>query len=62
MINLETLLDAHPNMVALTGAGISAASGIPTYRNDAGEWQRSITFGGTDGQNCNWFTGVCEIP
>ncbi len=28
-------------MVALTGAGVSAASGIPTYRNDAGEWQRA---------------------
>lgn len=27
--------------VALTGAGISVASGIPTYRNDRGEWQRS---------------------
>jgi DNA-binding beta-propeller fold protein YncE len=28
----------------------------------AGEWQRSITFDGTPGQNCSWFTGVCEIP
>ena len=28
----------------------------------AGEWQRSITFEGTEGQNCNWWTGVCEIP
>ena len=27
-----------------------------------GNWLRSITFAGTDGQNCNWFTGVCEIP
>jgi len=27
-----------------------------------GNWQRSITFEGTDGENCNWFTGVCEIP
>jgi hypothetical protein len=22
----------------------------------------SITFDGVDGENCNWFTGVCEIP
>lgn len=27
-----------------------------------GNWLRSITFAGTDGQNCNWFSGVCEIP
>lgn len=28
----------------------------------AGNWLRSITFDGVDGQNCHWFTGVCEIP
>jgi hypothetical protein len=28
----------------------------------AGNWLTSITFAGIDGQNCNWFTGVCEIP
>jgi len=28
----------------------------------AGNWLRSITFEGTEGQNCNWFSGVCEIP
>ena len=27
----------------------------------AGDWQRSITFEGTEGQNCNW-QGICEIP
>jgi DNA-binding beta-propeller fold protein YncE len=27
-----------------------------------GNWLRSITFEGTPGQNCNWFTGVCEVP
>lgn len=27
-----------------------------------GSWLRSITFDGVEGQNCNWFTGVCEIP
>lgn len=27
-----------------------------------GNWLRSITFTGTQGQNCNWFTGLCEIP
>jgi len=27
-----------------------------------GNWLRSITFEGTAGENCNWFTGVCEIP
>lgn len=38
---LLSTLGAHPRWVVLTGAGISAASGIPTYRNDRGEWQRS---------------------
>lgn len=38
---LLELLARYPRLVALTGAGISAASGIPTYRNDRGEWQRS---------------------
>jgi WD40 repeat protein len=28
----------------------------------AGNWSRSITFAGTEGENCSWFTGVCEIP
>ncbi len=41
MSRLQELFDRHPRWVALTGAGISAASGIPTYRNDRGEWQRS---------------------
>ena len=27
-----------------------------------GNWLRNITFAGTEGQNCNWFTGVCEVP
>ena len=34
---------------------------IQVYSLD-GNWLRSITFEGTEGQNCNWFTGVCEIP
>ena len=31
----------HPRIVALTGAGISAASGIPTYRDNHGRWLHS---------------------
>lgn len=27
-----------------------------------GNWLRSITFAGIGGQNCNWWTGICEIP
>ncbi len=38
---LQEFLHRYPRWVVLTGAGISAASGIPTYRNDRGEWQRS---------------------
>tara|TARA_R110000823_G_scaffold139607_6_gene269525 strand:+ start:5375 stop:6253 length:879 start_codon:yes stop_codon:yes gene_type:complete len=32
---------AHPRLVVLTGAGISADSGIPTYRDVAGRWLHS---------------------
>ena len=38
---VETLVRKHPSLVILTGAGLSSPSGIPTYRNDQGEWQRS---------------------
>ncbi len=40
--NLEALISALQNkkkIWILTGAGISAPSGIPTYRNDRGEWK-----------------------
>lgn len=39
--SLEHHLNRYPRLVALTGAGISAASGIPTYRDDSGTWRRS---------------------
>jgi NAD-dependent SIR2 family protein deacetylase len=35
---LAAFLVEHPRLVVLTGAGISAASGIPTYRDRAGTW------------------------
>ena len=38
---LEKLLRHHPRWVVLTGAGLSAASGIPPYRDDEGRWLRS---------------------
>lgn len=36
---LANFLVDHPRLVVLTGAGISAASGIPTYRDQHGTWQ-----------------------
>lgn len=36
--NLTAFLAAHPKVVVLTGAGISCASGIPTYRDQHGNW------------------------
>ena len=36
---LSQFLTDHPRLTVLTGAGISAASGIPTYRDHAGNWQ-----------------------
>lgn len=35
-----SLLSAHEDWFVLTGAGVSAASGVPTYRNRDGVWQR----------------------
>ncbi|NQX90331.1 MAG: NAD-dependent deacetylase, partial [Halioglobus sp.] len=35
---LATFLCDNPRLVVLTGAGISLDSGIPTYRDDAGNW------------------------
>ncbi len=36
---IKDFIQCHPRLLVITGAGISAASGIPTYRSDAGEWQ-----------------------
>ena len=36
--SLVAILGAHRPWVALTGAGISSASGIPTYRDHNGTW------------------------
>lgn len=41
--NIDSLFDfihANPRLFVLTGAGISAGSGIPTYRDDDARWQR----------------------
>jgi NAD-dependent SIR2 family protein deacetylase len=38
---LQTFIADHPALVILTGAGISAPSGIPTYRDRHGQWRHS---------------------
>lgn len=38
---IKDFLQANPKTVVLTGAGISLASGIPTYRDGTGKWQRN---------------------
>ena len=40
-VTLQQFLVNHPKWVVLTGAGVSLSSGIPTYRDEKGEWQRS---------------------
>jgi NAD-dependent SIR2 family protein deacetylase len=35
---LAAFITEHPRLVVLTGAGISVASGIPSYRDQAGTW------------------------
>jgi NAD-dependent SIR2 family protein deacetylase len=43
---LARFLDEHPRTLVLTGAGCSTESGIPDYRDEAGEWKhrRPMTF------------------
>jgi len=38
---LDWFVAVHPRLTVLTGAGISLAAGIPTYRDGAGNWQHS---------------------
>ncbi|MFT6645659.1 MAG: NAD-dependent SIR2 family protein deacetylase [Patiriisocius sp.] len=38
---LTEFIQSHQPLLVITGAGCSAASGIPTYRDDCGVWQRS---------------------
>ena len=38
---LAEFLSANAPVLALTGAGISTASGIPAYRDEAGNWQHA---------------------
>ena len=37
----DQLRERYRRVVVLTGAGVSASSGIPTYRDDDGNWLRS---------------------
>lgn len=39
-IRLRDFVDAHRRLFVLTGAGISTDSGIPDYRDRAGQWKR----------------------
>jgi NAD-dependent SIR2 family protein deacetylase len=39
--DLAGFLQDHRRLFVLTGAGISMGSGIPTYRDDKGDWARS---------------------
>src|SRR5678815_3829602 len=38
---LAGFIDRHPRLFVLTGAGCSTDSGIPDYRDAAGEWKRT---------------------
>ena len=41
MTDLDDFLRRHPRLFVLSGAGVSTDSGIPGYRDDDGQWQRS---------------------
>ena len=37
---LRQFVESHPNLMVITGAGLSTASRIPDYRDDEGNWKR----------------------
>ena len=39
VVLLRDWMSRHPRLFVLTGAGVSTGSGIPGYRDDAGQWQ-----------------------
>jgi NAD-dependent SIR2 family protein deacetylase len=41
MPRLLDFIQSHDNMVVITGAGVSTASGIPDYRDANGDWKHS---------------------
>jgi NAD-dependent SIR2 family protein deacetylase len=40
VIDLHDFVQRHPRLFVLTGAGVSADSGIPGYRDEEGNWKR----------------------
>ncbi len=36
---LTNFIAGHPKLIVLTGAGVSCDSGIPTYRDQRGDWR-----------------------
>ena len=40
MLNVIAKLIQNKQWLVVTGAGVSADSGVPTYRDDKGIWQR----------------------
>lgn len=38
---LQKFIEQHQRLLIITGAGLSVQSGIPSYRDHAGKWQRS---------------------
>ena len=38
-LSLFEFIESHPRIFVLTGAGVSTGSGIPDYRDSAGEWK-----------------------
>lgn len=39
--SIQSFIQSHKNIVVITGAGISTASGIPDYRDANGDWKHS---------------------
>ncbi len=42
VIDLHDFTQRYPRLFVLTGAGVSVDSGIPGYRDENGNWKRSV--------------------
>ena len=54
MVRLANMLYSKKKVVMITGAGLSVASGIPTFRSKDGVWDKNLMIWGTRDMFRHW--------